>query len=1255
MNTFAIFSFATSFLTFLLGLLVYSMSPHIRMKRLWIVFCSFAALWNFGFGIMAIAEDESSALFWARAVQNPAAIFVPVAFLHFILVFLNALSEGRRKLISAGYLFGTLLLILNFTEFYTDVRYVPEAGIYTISAKEAYLAYFLFFCFYIGIAFYEMLKKWKLVQDQRTKSRLLYLILASAIGFLGGASTFLLDFYLIAFPYGLYLIPFYVMLVTYAIIEHQLMDIELAIRRGMAFVVLLLTMLIPLYLIGILLVFLLGEMTSIDLFSLTSVLTSFVAVFFGFFVYLSGKRNPINRMWAIFSAAFAFWSFNYGLLTSSGDRAMALLWSRLGHIGVILIPITYCHFTLRFLGRERAGASRKVLRAGYFLSAVFMAINIGDLLFGTGLFIEDVRPITSFAYYTKVGRVYPPFFLMFLALILYSTLELIRGWKGSIGLRRNQILYVLLASIIGYSGGLTNFPPAFGVDIHPYGNYLVPLYIFAMSYAVVEYRLMDVRVLAKKSLAYAIVLLCISVPAFLAILWAERTYFHTVSYPFAIFLLLLFLAVAIVFYVAMIAGGKEAITSLLFKGRYDYYEILADFTQAMVSILDLRELTAKLIQTLSLVMGIGKASLFLLNREWNRYELAASRGLDEQKLKGFMFSTLDPFPRWLREKGGVVLKEELEREPPPGPERIVEVMSQMESELCIPLISKNRLIGFCNLGPKPPPRGYSSEDLRLLTNLSRQAAVAFENALLFQEVESRAEALRKSEEKYRLLTEHANDIIFSLDGKGQFTFLNQRVQQVLGFEPGELLGKPFAELLAPGSEEKAREMLERTDSRTPHRMYELEMVKKGDSGRILVEVNTEALFDKVQEFIGWQGVARDITDRKLMEEQLLRSQKLRALGEIASGVAHDFNNFLATIVARAGLLMLKVEAQELRRELEIIEKAAMDGAAVVRRLHGFTRMRADREYSAVNVNQAVRDALSFTQARWESEARLNGITYEIAEALGDVPLVQGNISELREALTNLILNALDAMPQGGRLLLATALIGGHGDPTGAEQDRWVEVRVTDTGHGMTEEVKSRAFDPFFTTKGVKGIGLGLSIVYGIVQRHQGQILLESEPGKGTTFIIRLRPFLESGRARRKEERPVSEPAHALVIDDEESVLEALAEILKSGQHQATLARTGQEGLKAFKEGHFDIIFTDLGLPDLSGWDMARAIKSIDNRVFVALVTGWGMMVEEERIKESGVDLVISKPFSVQQIMNVVAKAMAGRRGSPKVEDTFYEA
>lgn len=1255
MNTFAIFSFATSFLTLLLGLLVYSMSPHIRMKRVWIVFCFFAALWNFGFGIMAIAEDESAALFWARAVQNPAAIFVPVAFLHFILVFLNTLSEGRRKLILAGYLFGVLLLILNFTKFYTDVRYVLQSGIYTISAKEAYLAYFLFFCFYIGIAFYEMLKKWKSVQDQRTKSRLLYLILASAIGLLGGASTFLLDFHLIASPYGLYLIPFYVMLVTYAIIEHQLMDIELAFRRGMAFMVLLLTMLIPLYLIGILLLFLLGERMSVDFFSLTSILTSFVAVFFGLFVYLNDKRNSVNKLWAIFSAAFAFWSFNYGLLTSSGDRTMALLWSRLSHMGVISIPITYLHFILRFLGKEMVGARRKVLTAGYLLSAVFIAINVGDLLLGTRLFIEDVRPIASFAYYTQVGRAYPLFFLMFSASVIYAISEMVRSWRESIGLRRNQIMYALLASIIGYSGGLTNFFPAFSIDVYPYGNYLVPLYLFTMSYATVKYRWMDIHVLAKKSLAYAIVLLCISIPTFLAILWAERTYFHTVNYPFSIFILLLLFLVAIGFYVTMMAGGEGAITGLLFKGRYDYYEILSDFTQAMVSILDLRELTAKLIWTLPLVMGIDKVSLFLLNREWNRYELAASRGLDELKLKALTFSPLDPFPRWLRGKGGIVLKEELEREPPPGPGRIVEAMSRMESELCIPLISRDRLIGFCNLGHKTSPRGYSYEDLRLLTNLSWQAAIAFENALLFQEVESRAEALRKSEEKYRLLTEHANDIIFSLDGKGQFTFLNQRVQEVLRFEPDELLGRSFVELLASESKEKAVEMLEMARSGAPHRMYELEMVKKDGTGRVLVEANTVAISDAAGRFMGWQGVARDITDRKLMEEQLLRSEKLRALGEIASGVAHDFNNILATIVARAGLLMLKAEVQDLRQELEIIEKAAMDGATVVRRLQGFTRMRADREYSAVDVNQAVRDALSFTQARWKDEARLNGITYEIVEALGDIPLVQGDISELREALTNLILNALDAMPQGGRLILETALIGGREDPTGAEPNRWVEVRVTDTGHGMTEEVKHQAFDPFFTTKGVKGTGLGLSIVYGIVQRHQGRILLESEPGKGTTFIIRLRPFSPSGRAQRQEERPVSEPAHALVIDDEESVLEALAEILKSGQHHVTLARTGEEGLKAFKEGRFDIVFTDLGLPGLSGWDVARAIKSIDHRMVVVLVTGWGMTVDEGKAKENSIDLVIDKPFSIQRILNLVAKAVAGRRGSPTAKDTLHGA
>lgn len=1234
MLTVAITTFTTSFLTLLLGLLVYSLSPDVRTKRLWLLFCATVAFWSFGFGMVAVAAEESSALFWARVIQNPAAISIPPAFLHFVLAFVDVPKHKGLRLLIPAYLLAAILLPISFSALYADIRYVSEAEMYAISAEPAYLAFVTFFFGYVSIAFYEMVKKWQCVEDVHSNRKLLYMILAGAVGFLGGASTFLSDFELITIPLGIYLVPLYVVLVAYAIIEHQLMNIELVLKKGIAFATLLFTMLIPLYLMGVLLIFLLGEKTSVDFFSLTSILTSFLAVFFGCFVFLHDRRNPVNRMWAIFSLAFAWWSFNYGLLTSSHDREMALLWSRLGHLGVICLPVTFAHFVLRFLGRNVGGIRKLTLVAGYITTMLIMAVNAGDVAFGTGLFIQDVRPIAGFEFTTEVGSLYAPFFVMFVGFIGYSVAELLVAYRRSVGLRRNQVMYVLLASIIGYSGGLTNFLPAFSVDIYPYGNYLVPLYISAMSYATVKYRLMDIEVIAKKSLPYIVVLLGFSVPALLLLLWAEKIYFKTISYPFSMLILVLLIGAATGFYVVMTTGGKEAITALLSRGKYDSYEILVGFTRAMVSILDLRELTEKFLETLSLAMGVKKVSLYLANGDLNRYELSAAREVDELKFKEYIFSNLDPLPQWLQEKGGIVLKEEVDRGDSAAANHVGEVLGRVEAELCMPLISRGRLIGFCNLGGKTSPRGYSYEDLNLLTHLSRQAAIAFENALLFQDAEFQAEALRESEEKYRLLAEHARDIIFSLDNGGHFTFVNVRVQDILGFHPDELVGQPLMDLLKP---DDARQMTDLLGGKEPSRIFEIKFWRKGRDGLIPMEIGMVARTDSAGMRQGWQGVARDISERRRMQEQLLRAEKLRALGEMATGVAHDFNNLLSVISNWSGVLLMKTQQPDLCHGLEIIQKASLDGGETVRKLQDYTRTQGLREYRATDINQAVRDALAFTQGRWQNEASEQGIGYEIIPELGEVPPVLGDISELREALTNLILNALDAMPKGGRLTVKTTTVQDK------KEGIWVELQVGDTGHGMTREVKKRIFDPFFTTKGSRGTGLGLSVVHSIVRRHRGEVEVESEEGKGATFRIRLRPSSVPLTDAVGEDRILGLPGRVLVIDDEPEVRDSIVAILHADSHSVTTAATGEEGIKAIEKGRYDVIVTDLRLPGINGFEVARLAKSMDSGVSVILITGWATSTSAEEARRWGVDHVIAKPFKVGPILRLVAEVVARRR------------
>lgn len=384
-----------------------------------------------------------------------------------------------------------------------------------------------------------------------------------------------------------------------------------------------------------------------------------------------------------------------------------------------------------------------------------------------------------------------------------------------------------------------------------------------------------------------------------------------------------------------------------------------------------------------------------------------------------------------------------------------------------------------------------------------------------------------------------------------------------------------------------------------------------------------------------ERLTEEIKAREQLEEELIKAERLRALGEMSSGVAHDFNNILGAILGRAQLLLERVKNANVRGGIEIIEKAALDGAETVRRIQEFTRLRVDSSsFVPLDINQVITDAIEFTRTHWQNESEAWGRPIDMQCDFGIVPKMMGDPSGLREVFTNLIINAVDAMPKGGVIRMATEVEGNV-----------VAVRVQDSGIGMSMEVQKRTFDPFFTTKGTRGSGLGLSICYGIISRHRGEILLESKVGKGTSFIIRL-PLDLSGivpeSMRDKEESVV--PARILVIDDDAMMRSVLTDILiQSGCHVDEVG-SGGGGIELFSHDEYDMVLTDLGLDDMSGWEVAQKIKEASPDTPVVLITGWGMQLSEEENRTRGVDFVVSKPFKLEELRSVINSAMSLREG-----------
>jgi PAS domain S-box-containing protein len=474
------------------------------------------------------------------------------------------------------------------------------------------------------------------------------------------------------------------------------------------------------------------------------------------------------------------------------------------------------------------------------------------------------------------------------------------------------------------------------------------------------------------------------------------------------------------------------------------------------------------------------------------------------------------------------------------------------------------------------------------------------------------------------ILESAREAIYALDQEGNYKWCNQAMLEMTGYRLSEIIGHHFLERTHDDDRDLRIGRFAAALTGEPQ-SFESRYIARDGSVRYASVNNAPIIVDG--QTTGVLGIAHDITEQKHERERAARADKLRALGQLASGVAHDFNNSLAAILGRALLILRRAEDKNLIRSLGIIITAAEDAAATVRRIQTFSRKSLGAEQELLDVAGLLRDATEITRTRWQNEARAAGIRVEVTLSADEGCLVQGHASELREVFVNLIVNAVDAMPSGGSLKICCK-----------RRDGQVKVRFADTGIGMEEEVRERIFEPFYTTKGLHGTGLGLAVSYGIIERHQGMISVYSTPGKGTTFHIHL-PLAESGDPSPEEKRmDISTPSLSiLVVDDEQFVRETLAEMLTDLDHKVTTASGGWEALEKILNARFDLVFTDLAMPEMDGWEIARAIRKRHPDVPVVLVTGYGSIAHPPPGEPDLVADIIGKPFDFDQVSGTIAR------------------
>ncbi len=378
-----------------------------------------------------------------------------------------------------------------------------------------------------------------------------------------------------------------------------------------------------------------------------------------------------------------------------------------------------------------------------------------------------------------------------------------------------------------------------------------------------------------------------------------------------------------------------------------------------------------------------------------------------------------------------------------------------------------------------------------------------------------------------------------------------------------------------------------------------------------------------------------LSELKATQQQVIQQERLSAIGQMASGIAHDFNNTLTPILGFTELLLendaLLEDKAETRRCLEMLRTSAKDAASVVSRLREFYRPAdTDEEFPIVDLAKIVQQAVSLTEPKWRAQTQAKGLTVEVAVELKASPFVAGEESALREVLTNLIFNAVDAMPEGGRIALETSIEGND-----------AVIHVRDRGTGMSESVRQRCLEPFFSTKGELGTGLGLSMVYGIVERHRGKLEIESAAGQGTTFIIRI-PLAESSSlpaAAISAQAGLTSSLKVLVVDDEPSVLEVVSAYLRCDGHVVATAASGREALEKFRRNHFDLVVLDRVMPEMSGDQTARFIRQVNQDIPVIMLTGFGALIEVTGSQPAAVDVVLGKPVTLAALRQTIGKLL----------------
>jgi PAS domain S-box-containing protein len=477
------------------------------------------------------------------------------------------------------------------------------------------------------------------------------------------------------------------------------------------------------------------------------------------------------------------------------------------------------------------------------------------------------------------------------------------------------------------------------------------------------------------------------------------------------------------------------------------------------------------------------------------------------------------------------------------------------------------------------------------------------------------------------------------DLEGKILSVNPAAVELSGYNRSQMVGQSWPypwfagqDARSPGHQELASGPWPIAELRRSGFIPEFEAACSTPDGRVRVLGVTFSLIkDESGQATGVLISSWDLTDRKAREADLSQAQKMQAVGQLASGIAHDINNNLAVILGYSEFLLTTTGSfgEVVREALVAIQEQSLDCANTVRRIQLFSRRVPNTQASSFSLNQLIENVIKSTDALWGNRPDSPGIGIRVETDLADLPRIIGYEEGLEEALSSLAVNAVEALPNGGIVSFRTRVSGDQ-----------ILIEIGDNGAGITQEVINRVFDAFFTTKGPASSGLGLSIAYNLITQQGGKISVNSQEGKGSTFTIALSyqvaegpvvPILPPSAVRRS--------LSILVIDDEPMVANVFRTFLEASGNQVVTCLTGTGGLELFRDQDFDLALIDLGMPQMDGWEVAHRINELNSEFPIVLATGWNVSLEEGLEHGAQIRAVLKKPFGMQDLNSAIDRAM----------------